>query len=1380
MNPQISRKLMLALVIFYGIVYNIQAQEYDLDTDLEMHWPTPQSPKPDYLGHIFDPAFGTKIVRITGDPGTPVPNLNENWRNTARHSYSIKQTWNADESVMYINRHRDIGGGYGSAMFLDGQTYEVLNNANIMPSGGNESRWHPTDPNLRIILYNDSFRSWNYFTDELIELMSWTGYSNTQLGPWTGNLSDDGSMAAVLATRNSDNKLVGFAVDMVNNIKYPDIDFSSIPNLDYISISPLGNYILVNGNFGTGSDRTKIYDLEGNQVGPFWSGYGQPSHFDMTVDDNGDEIAVGVDKSNNVTGGRIIKRRLSDGLVTQITTDGYVSHTTARALGRPGWVYASTGSSTASSKWLPYLNEIIAVKLDGSRVERICHSRNLYTNYENQAHPSPSPSGSRVVFASDWRSGNVPIQCYVADFRDNLITTGNQVVVSSDANNDTICEGQEVILSASNADSYVWDLNGETTETITVSPDVTTTYTVTGTHSDGSTTEAQITITVNEMPTANAGEDVETCQGTEVTLTATGGTSYEWSTGESTQSIIVNPNVTATFSVEVTQNNCTSTDSVVVTVNDVPDVDAGEDVTIFIGESATLTATGADSYLWSTGETTQTISVNPVLDTSYSVTGTIGSCENSDTITVFLQDDSVNANAGNDTEICIGETTTLTATGGTTYLWSTGETTASIDVSPNTTTTYTVTAFSVSGTNQEDDSVIVTVNEIPDVSAGANVVITVGESTTLTATGADSYLWQTGETTASIEVSPNVTTVYTVTGYSNNCEASANVTVSVDADTVTADAGVDVDICDGESTTLTATGGVTYLWNTGETTANIEVSPNVTTTYTVTVYNASGTSSDEDSVIVTVNELPATDAGSNVVITIGESTTLMATGADSYLWETGETTASIVVSPNVTTVYTVTGYSNNCESSANVTVSVEIDTVIADAGEDVTICNGETTTLTASGGVTYLWSTGETSESINVNPNATTTYTVTVYNASETSSDEDSVIVTVNELPAINAGNDVTITEGSSTTLTATGADTYLWNTGETTASISVNPTTTTEYSVTGFSNGCEATDAILVTVEPFVFEASAGANQVICQGYSTTLTASEGDAYLWSTGETTQSITVSPTGTQTYTVTVYEGEYEDDADVTVSVNPNPNVIINDGGEVMILEGEFVTLSATGANSYLWNNGATQPNIAVSPSGTTTYEVTGYINDCEDTNAIVVNVVEAVQADAGEDLIICSEETVTLTATGGDEYLWNTGETTQSIEVSPDADTEYSVLVYNALDSDEDSVIVFVESCNTIENIPPDSSEFGFVVYPDPIDDVLKVKIDGLESVTAKGISIYDMTGKVLYTELFNASDLENQSEMTRLINTSTFASGIYVVRLLYNDTSVLKKIPIR
>ncbi len=658
--------------------------------------------------------------------------------------------------------------------------------------------------------------------------------------------------------------------------------------------------------------------------------------------------------------------------------------------------------------------------------------------------------------------------------------------------------------------------------------------------------------------------------------------------------------------------------------------------------------------------------------------------------------------------------------------------------------------------------------------AGQDVAICNGGSTTLTATGGASYLWSTGATTASITVSPTTTTTYTVTAFdaSGTNSDTDDVTVTVNPIPV-ANAGADVSTCQSTSVTLSATGGSSYLWSTGATTQTINVNPNATTTYSVQVTQNGCTSSDD--VTVTVNPVPTINAGADVTFNSGDSVTLTATGGASYSWNTGATTSSITVSPTVTTTYTVTGTLNGCQSTDTVTVFLVDSSVTANAGQDVAICNGGSTTLTATGGASYLWSTGATTASITVSPTTTMTYTVTAFDASGTNSDTDDVTVTVNPVPTINAGADVTINSGDSVTLTATGGASYSWNTGATTSSITVNPTVTSTYTVTGTLNGCQSTDTVTVFVNNL--QANAGPDVSICHGYSTTLTASGGDTYLWSTGATTSSITVNPTSTSTYSVTVFVGNLQDTDDVTVYVNPNPNVIITNGSEVTILQGEYVTLSATGANTYLWNNGATQPNIAVSPNATTTYSVTGYINNCSDQKQVVVNVLQSVTANAGNDVTVCLQDnTVTLTASGGDEYLWNTGETTASITVNPEVDTEYSVTVYNALDYDIDEVMVYVNDCADPE-LPEESSEdLEFLVYPNPTYGNLNIRISGLLSVSS--IYLYDISGKTLYHEVI--SENGEQQSFTKTMNISNFAAGIYLLKLVDNRTVVTKKIILR
>ncbi|MEO5789698.1 T9SS type A sorting domain-containing protein, partial [Gelidibacter sp.] len=819
---------------------------------------------------------------------------------------------------------------------------------------------------------------------------------------------------------------------------------------------------------------------------------------------------------------------------------------------------------------------------------------------------------------------------------------------------------------------------------------------------------------------------------------------------------------------------------VTVKVNPLPIVNAGSNVTINSGESTTLTATGGTTYKWSTGATTASITVRPTATQTYTVIGTKNGCEATSTVKVtVLNPIGVTANAGADQSICAGTSTTLTASGGSTYLWSTGAKTASITVSPNQTTTYTVTAYDSTGKNSDTDEVKVTVNALPRVDAGSNVTINSGESTTLTATGGTTYKWSTGATTTSITVRPTASQTYTVTGTSNGCEATDTVRVTVvNPVGVTADAGADQSICAGTSATLTATGGSTYLWSTGAKTASITVSPNQTMTYTVTAFDSTGKNSAKDDVTVKVNPLPVVDAGNNVTITSGESATLTATGATTYKWSTGATGATVTVRPTASQTYTVTGISNGCEATDTVRVTVVNPVgVTADAGADQTICAGTSVTLTATGGSSYLWSNGAKTASITVKPNATTTYTVTAYDSTGANSDTDAVKVTVNPLPKVDAGNNITINAGESATLTATGATTYKWSTGATGATVTVRPTASQTYTVTGISNGCEATDTVNVTVvNPQVVVARAGGNQNICEGSSVTLTATGGDHYVWSNGAKTASITVNPKYTTKYSVTAYVGNVSGTDEAVVNVNPNPNVKITNGSEASILEGEFITLSATGAKTYKWNNGATQPNIAVRPNATQTFSVTGYDNKCAAERSIKVSVFEKIVADAGSDVTIYRNEKTVLTAKGpkNSEFLWSTGETTRSITVSPLEDTEYSVMVYHDLDSDTANVTVKVIDL-VDDNIMEDSAPLEFLIHPNPTDGELNIKISGLTNLSS--IHLYDLSGKSLYNEIINESDHQSYNKK---LNLSNYASGVYLLQLVDNQRVITKKVVVR
>lgn len=376
----------------------------------------PGIPLPGYLESYTDPVFGSKVTRITGIPGTDIPNIDGKWNEIARHHYSKDAAWNCDQSILYLERHR----GYPGMLFLDGTTYQPLFGRNKSPG---YTRWHPKKPDLMVYLYDNVIGYWNVRADSTEIAARFEGYSEFRMGPWEGNLSFDGKL--VVAEGKKGGTPIAFAYDLDKKQKYPDLLLNDV-RADWISVSPSGKYIVLNGKINNKrGDQTQVYDLKGNKVGELWSEYGRPSHYDLTLDENGEDVAVGVSKSRPDEG-RVIKRRLRDGQVTVLTTGGYASHTSTRNVKRPGWAYVTY--QQRGPTWGPYWDEVVAVKLDGSAtVERIAHLHSKRTDYLTEAHAVPSPDGNRVLWASAWgASSGRPIGAYVAQKVTSKINTDQE------------------------------------------------------------------------------------------------------------------------------------------------------------------------------------------------------------------------------------------------------------------------------------------------------------------------------------------------------------------------------------------------------------------------------------------------------------------------------------------------------------------------------------------------------------------------------------------------------------------------------------------------------------------------------------------------------------------------------------------------------------------------------------------------------------------------------------------------------------------------------------------------------------------------------------------------------------------------------------------
>lgn len=243
------------------------------------------------------------------------------------------------------------------------------------------------------------------------------------------------------------------------------------------------------------------------------------------------------------------------------------------------------------------------------------------------------------------------------------------------------------------------------------------------------------------------------------------------------------------------------------------------------------------------------------------------------------------------------------------------------DANTATTTSCGSCSFNQYGYFIDDVSVIAPIAPSCSIAVTGSGTICSGGTATLTANGANVYVWNTGAITANIVVSPSVTTTYTVTGVTGTCTSQTVATINVISVSPTVSVSGNSSICAGSTTTLTATGANSYTWSTGTTTASVVLSPTVTTTYTVVGSACSNTA--QAVATINVNPInPTVTINGSGTICPGNSATLTAIGASSYTWSTGETTASIITNPIVTTTYTVTAGIGACSTQAVSTVAL--------------------------------------------------------------------------------------------------------------------------------------------------------------------------------------------------------------------------------------------------------------------------------------------------------------------------------------------------------------------------------------------------------------------------------------------------------------------------
>jgi len=620
-------------------------------------------------------------------------------------------------------------------------------------------------------------------------------------------------------------------------------------------------------------------------------------------------------------------------------------------------------------------------------------------------------------------------------------------------------------------------------------------YTVTATDANGCTTTQTVTITQPQAPLSLSTTQVNVlCFGNStgsVNLTATGGTApytFLWSNNGTAE----DPTGMAAgwYGVTVTDaNGCVDTTSVIITQPQAGLALTTTQVNVLCFGNSTgsinLTVTGGTApytYAWSNNTALE--DPTGLAAGTYTVTVTdANGCTATTTVTITEPASAVSVTTQSQNILCLNGTGSVSSTpsGGVspyTYSWTNNATTQNItNLQAG---SYTVTVQDANGcTAQSTGTVVTTLSPLPVQIlniTGTTILTCTNPTIVLQATGGVTYNWSGGATPLNDTNSITLPGTYTVNMVDpNGCPVSQTITLTQNITPptpgITNITGTTIIDCNAPSIDLQATGGGTYQWNNNlGTTSSVNIAQ--AGTYTVVVTAANGCQ-DSSTVAITVAPVPAV-TGNDTTICSGQSVVLSPLyypAGGQAIWTNGQSTPSITVSPNTTTMYSVLYTWNGCTATDDITVTVNPTPTVSVNSPN--ICFGDTTQLTATPNIPnglFNWiTTNETTQSISVNPQATTTYDVE-YTLNGCTSAIATSTVTVTPLPIITVPN-ITICEGATGTLTATAnvaGGTYTWSQGGTTASITEGPQSTTSYNVSYTVNGCTSNvETPSITVNP-------------------------------------------------------------------------------------------------------------------------------------------------------------------------------------------------------------------------------------------------------------------------------------------------------------------------
>lgn len=356
------------------------------------------------------------------------------------------------------------------------------------------------------------------------------------------------------------------------------------------------------------------------------------------------------------------------------------------------------------------------------------------------------------------------------------------------------------------------------------------------------------------------------------------------------------------------------------------------------------------------------------------------------------------------------------------------------------------------------------------------------------------------------------------------------------------------------------------------------------------------------------------------------------------------------------------------------------------------------------------------------------------------------------------------ICSGDAAVISATGATTYTWSNGATSPSITVSPTATTVYTVTGSSiPNCNSTQTIAIsaTLTPNL----SAADMTTCPGTAATLMVSGATTYSWDNGSTSTSIVVTPTTATDYTVTGYNGNCTETRIVSVALGASLSINAT-ASSTLLCAGKPVTLTAMGATAYSWSPGTSTLQTAVfNPTASTVYTLTASSGTCMgmSTISITTNPAPAMNVLPATPTVVCTGAQLTFSASGAPTYSWtNSNSTASIISVSiPTVSGTYSFAVVGTGTNGCSSMATVTRSVDVCAGIATLSKEHIAVsVYPNPFGQELRISAAG-----ATKVEFYNSLGQMVATQSVSESEA---------INTSEMAKGIYILKVYNSDEHLI------